>query len=92
MRDDYADMVNPYVRAEHEAEGRGYRRGVWAGAFAALYIAIIAGMILVSWHAHAADWTREESQRVITASERDAQITVCQQNAIERGWACFIVR
>ena len=89
---DYTDMVNPYVRAEEEAFKRGHSEGLAAGIFYALCAIIALGMLLVALDAHAADWTYEESPRVIRASERDARLTVCQQNAIERGWQCFIVK
>jgi len=38
---DYSDMVNPYLKAEEEAEARGY----WRGIRQALY-AVCAGLVL----------------------------------------------
>jgi hypothetical protein len=96
LREDYKDILNPYVRAEVEAFKRGYGEGLVSGIFYVIVALIAAGLVLVSWNAHAvsaaSDWTYEESPRVIKASERGARLTVCQQNAIERGWACFIVK
>lgn len=89
---DYADMVNPYVRAEEEAHQRGYREGVAAGAFYATLIFVMLVLALAGCPAKAADWSFEEASRPIKASERGARITVCQNNATGRTWACFSVR
>ena len=89
---DYADMVNPYVRAEEEAEQRGFRKGVLMAVWWLLCICV-AGLLLVSLKANAvAPWSYEESRQPIKASERDARITVCQSNSVLWGWSCFIVR
>ena len=90
MRDDFADIINPIGRMEREAEQRGYRRGILTALWW-LLCAVVAGMVLYSLKAHAA-WDYEESRRVIKASERNARISICQQNAVEMGWACFTVR
>lgn len=91
MRDDYADMINPYVRAEQEAETRGFRKGAAFGVYMTLCV-IIAGMILMSLNAHAADWSFEEAKKPIRASERDATLSVCQNNSARHVWHCFFVR
>ena len=43
---DYADMVNPHVRAEQEAESRGYRSGIRDTIFVgALIIIVVVGLL-----------------------------------------------
>lgn len=89
---DYADLVDPFVRAEVEAFKRGYGEGIVSGIWYSILTGIVAGLLLASWNAHAADWTYEESPRVIKASERGARLTACHNNAVEKGWVCFIVK
>lgn len=89
---DYADMVNPYIRAEEEAHRRGFREGVAAGIFYAICAIIALGMLLVALKADAAPrrvWTYEESFTPIRASSRGASISVCQNIGYERSWACY---
>ena len=88
---DYADMINPHVRAEEEAHGRGYREGVAAGIFYAVVALVTAGMLLVALNAHA-EWSYEEARRPLKASERGAKISVCQNNATGREWKCFLIK
>lgn len=40
----YADMVNPYVRAEQEAEARGYKRGLFHAALFVFSICWLAAV------------------------------------------------
>ena len=89
---DYADMVDPFVRAELAAWERGYDKGVVAGILYAIGIGIAVGMILFASKAGAAEWSFEEARRPIKASERDASYTVCQNNSIRHYWHCFIVK
>jgi len=41
---DYADMVNPYVRAEQDAERRGYKRGLVHAASFAILLCFLAAV------------------------------------------------
>lgn len=90
---DYVDMVNPYVRAEEEAHGRGYRAGIGAGIFGTiLVLALVAAMILYAVEARSApkpQWTYEEAEYVIRAGAREAKLSVCQNNGFERKWGCW---
>ena len=85
---DYADMIDPFVRAELEAWNRGYDKGVVAGILYAIGIGLVVGMLLFASKAHSATWTYEESFTVIKASHRGARITICQDTGFERKWAC----
>ncbi len=87
---DYSDLVNPYVRAEAEAERRGFWHGVASAIWAILIACIIAGA-LYAGKVGAAEWTFEEARKPIRASERGAQISVCHNNAVTRVWRCFFV-
>ena len=93
---DYKDLVDPFVRAEQEAFRRGYGQGILTGVFYAILCGLIGGaLLLVSTRGLAAEappWERMESPRVIKASERGATVSVCQQNAVERGWSCFFIK
>ena len=92
---DYADMVDPFVKAEERAYERGWREGLLCGIFYSIATIIGVGMLLVALDAHAAEaprWSYEEARKPLKASERNARISVCQQNAVERGWACFLIR
>ena len=92
MREDYADMVDPFVRAESEAWERGYDKGVVTGILYAIGIGFVVGMILFASKAAASEWTFEESHRVIKASERGADITVCHSSGVRFPWQCFVVK
>ena len=91
---DYADLIDPFVRAEVEAFKRGYDSGIVAGILYAIGIGIIVAMILFASKANAAEWTVEESVRwhLPKASERGARIVVCGNNSARREWRCFSVR
>lgn len=39
---DYADMVNPHVRAEQEAHKRGYQRGLFHAAIYVIALCFLA--------------------------------------------------
>lgn len=96
---DYADMVNPYVRAEEEAEERGFRRGIGAGVFGTiLVLAFAAALILYRVEAKGAEsrsaWLSVETWRPISASQVGARITVCHTNPKPIGlpWLCYATR
>ena len=91
---DYADMVDPYVRAELAAWERGYDKGVVAGILYAIGIGIVVGMILFASKAGAATWASTESWITIRASDVGAKITVCQPNPKPLGptWLCYAGR
>ena len=91
---DYADLVDPYVRAEEEAFARGKSEGLFSGIFYTLVALIALAMLLVSLHAHAASWSVEQTRgwHLPKASEREARIVVCQNNAARHEWRCFSVR
>lgn len=89
---DYADMVNPFVRAEEEAHSRGFREGFGAGIFAtALILVFAAALLFYRLEARATEVVRyRPAATPIRASDVDARITVCQQfHEIERKWRCW---
>ena len=89
---DYADMIDPFVRAEVEAFKRGYGEGIASGIFYTICALIAAGLVLVSLNAHGATkrgWTYEEAYLPIRASSRAARIVICQDTGFERKWACY---
>lgn len=92
MKDDYADMVNPYVRAEQEAHERGFWEGCLSGIFYTLVALIAAAMILFSMNAHAEVSWVALTWSPIKASDCGGTISVCQNNATEGTWTCFCVR
>ena len=54
MREDYADMVDPFVRAESEAWERGYDKGVVTGILYAIGIGFVLALVLFASKIHAA--------------------------------------
>ena len=91
---DYKDIINPIGKMEREAEQRGYRRGILTAIWW-LLCAVVAGLVLVSLKAHAAEaprWSVEHSTKPIKASDRKAVITVCHSNSVRMGYQCFSVR
>lgn len=91
---DYADMVNPYVRAEQEAHARGYREGLASGIFYALVAIAGLGMLLVALNAHAEIAEELDAWKPIKASDVHARLTVCHEHREPLGapWRCFAVR
>ena len=89
---DYADMIDPFVRAEVESFKRGYGEGVVSGIFYTIVAILAFGLVLVSWNAHAAPkhgWTYEEAYLPIRSSSRAARIVICQDTGFEKKWACY---
>ena len=89
---DYADMVDPFVRAESEAWERGYDKGVVTGILYAIGIGFALALVLFASKVNAAEWTFEESRYPIKASERGADITVCHSSGVRFPWQCFSVK
>src|SRR4051812_49020404 len=90
----YADMVNPYVRAEEEARLMGFRHGVGVGIFATVMVLAFAfAMFFYSLEARgaAAELRYQPTRAPIRASDLEARITVCQQDASSRKWLCYSV-
>ena len=92
MREDYKDILNPYVVAEEQAEKRGFWHGVAEAAFYYTLAIIALGLCLAALDARASEWTFEESRYPIKASERGADITVCHSSGVRFPWACFAVK
>lgn len=90
MKDDYADMVNPYVRAEQEAHERGFWEGCLSGIFYTLVVLIAAGMILFSMNAHAEVIFGAYSWKPVIASDCGGTLSICQKKGSQ--WECFCVR
>jgi hypothetical protein len=92
---DYADMVNPFVRAEEEAEDRGRRRGICEGIFGTILtiLAIVAAAYTVETRsAEAPRWWVQETYAPIRASAAGCSISVSHNNATGRTWRTFCVR
>ena len=91
---DYADLIDPFVRAEVEAFKRGYDSGIVAGILYAIGIGLVVAMILFASKANAAEWSVEQTRgwHLPKASERGAAIVICQNNAARHEWRCFSVR
>lgn len=97
MRDDYADMVNPYVRAELEAEQRGRRQGWGEGVFITILIVLALIAVFYNVETRAQDLRKatrkyQPTEDTIKASAIDARITVCHKNAGATRWTCWSVR
>ena len=91
---DYKDIINPIGKMEREAEQRGYRRGILTAIWW-LLCACVAGLVLVSLKAHAAEaprWSVEHAPKPIKASDRNASITICSTVSARMQWTCFVVR
>lgn len=87
---DYSDMVNPYVRAEQEAEQRGFRKGLLTALWW-LCIAVICGMLLVSMKANATVVALGQTWGIIKASDCGGRLSICQNNYARGKWQCSCV-
>ena len=88
---DYADLVDPFVRAEVEAFKRGYGQGILTGIWYAILVGIVTAMLIYATNAHAADWWMSETWAPIKASDCGGKISACHNNAIEGKWTCYCV-
>ena len=90
---DYADMIDPFIRAEEEAWSRGYDRGVVAGLLYAIGVGLVVAMILFASKVNAETIRFKPTPLPIRASAVEARITVCQQYRELYGlWQCYAIK
>lgn len=92
---DYADLINPYVRAEEEAEQRGRRQGWCEGAFVTILaiLSLVAVFYTVETRADVLlNWKFVIAEAPINASDCGTRVSVCHNSSAYHPWHCHCPR